>query len=210
MPAEYLSSEYIKNKFSKPFVLGLAGVATVGKDTFYSLLKSHLADHGITIQRFALADKLKDEIDPFLKERFGISAWTTDKVEKELIRPMLVAYGAVWRKRSMGTHWTKGIQPRLEEAMSNGIFPVMTDIRYDEYEFDEAVWLNAIGGKLAHISRYTEFNGARTYVRPPNIDEERNDPRLKARSFVQIEWDTVSGPCIENRIQYLEQLIKAL
>ena len=47
-------------------VIGLAGVAGSGKDTFYSILSSK-----INAKRFSLADKLK-EVKPWCWKHYGI------------------------------------------------------------------------------------------------------------------------------------------
>lgn len=205
-----LSREFVLNKFSKPTCIGICGVATAGKDTFFAVFKEYLKEHGIVVQRFALADKLKDELDPFLIKTCGISAWTTDSKEKTLIRPMLVAYGGIKRRMTTGTHWTNQIEQPLREAMAKGIVPVVTDIRYAEYEKDEVYWIKNFGGKLAYITRYQESNGQRTFVQPPNEDERRNDPKLREAADAVIEWDTVQNPTVDNLADHIERFITAI
>lgn len=222
-----LSREFILDKFSKVKCVGICGVATAGKDTFFALLRDYLKPHGIHVQRFALADKLKDEIDPYLKEQFGISAWTMNPEEKKLIRPSLVAHGYVRRMQSKGTHWTKQLEGPIMKVLDKGeipipgqltILPVVTDIRYAEYEEDEIYWVRKFGGKLVYITRYVNktvigkeaSEVVRDFVQPPNEDERRNDPKLRAQADYVIEWDTVAKPTLENLGEHIENFIKAL
>lgn len=205
-----LSRDLVISKFNSPFVVGIAGVATSGKDTFYALLKAYLDQYGIKVQRFAFADKLKDEIDPFLKSNVGISAWTTKPSDKLTIRPMLVAYGKVKRIQSEGTHWTSQIEKDLKAALAQGIIPVVTDVRYAEYPTDEIHWLNNFGGKLVYVSRFVENDGSRIFVAPPNEDEARNDPLLRKLAHSIIEWNTVGESNFEELHKYVEQFILSL
>ncbi len=220
-----LTSEFIKEKFSKPQCFGICGVATAGKDTFFAVLRDYLKPYGVNIQRFALADKLKDEINPYLTSQFDISAWTTNPEEKKLIRPSLVAHGYVRRMQSKGTYWTKQIEQPLQEAMSKGVVPVVTDIRYAEYSEDEVYWITKFGGKLVYITRYENvmMHGGlnlndnnqdgpmtRRFIQPPNEDERRNDPKLRAAASHIVEWDTVPNPTVEKLSEHIERFISTL
>lgn len=205
-----LTRDYILDKFSKTACVGICGVATAGKDTFFSLLKEYLATHGIEVRRFALADKLKHEIDPYLTSQFGISAFTTNPEEKKLIRPSLVAHGFVRRQQSKGTYWTKQLEQPLLEAMKSGIVPVVTDIRYAEFDEDEIYWVRKFGGRLAYITRYHLVEDGKRFVQPPNEDERRNDPKLRAQADHIVEWDTVTTPTLDKLGHHIEAFIKKI
>lgn len=220
-----LSKEFVVDKFRNVKCVGICGVATAGKDTFFALLKQYLAQYGISVQRYALADKLKDEIDPYLMQHFGISAWTSNAEEKKLIRPSLVAHGFVRRMQTKGTYWTKELERPIRSALSLGIMPIVTDIRYAEYDEDEIYWVKKFGGKLVYITRYEEievedrtawvdgrqpYTKRKVFVQPPNEDERRNDPKLRAQADHIIEWDTVAKPTLENLGEHIENFIKAI
>jgi len=156
--------------------IGLAGLARTGKDTFCQVLIGEFERMGIEAKRFALADELKKDLDDFLISKFGISAFTTDPREKKIIRPMLVAYGKAHRIKSNGSYWTSKLEPSVNEALFEGIVPIITDIRYAEYEFDEVHWLrDTLGGFMVHLSRYDTGGKA---IQPPNEDERVNDPKV--------------------------------
>jgi hypothetical protein len=194
-------------------VLGLTGVARSGKDTFCAVARKIMTERGLRVQRFALADDLKSDVDAFLLDKFGISAWTSDPENKTIIRPFLVWYGGVQRKRSNGTYWTSRVTKKINE--SDADVAIVTDVRYDVFPHDEIQWLQqTMGGKLVHVSKYTwgvnwagdpskpinsdspqDYRRVRIFVEAPNEDERNNDPKLKAKADYRIEWEhqTVSS-----------------
>jgi hypothetical protein len=176
-------------------IIGIAGVARAGKDSLFKAFSESLKEKGVKAVRLALADELKKDIDPFLLEKFGISAFTADDKEKEIIRPMLVAYGKGKRIISKGTYWTKIIERKISELKKDE-FPIITDIRYDVYETDEVSWLLSKKGFLVHVSR---LDGNHSLISPANDDERDNDPKIKAKSHISILNYTV-----DNLEEYLQ------
>lgn len=168
-------------------VIGLSGLAGCGKDLFYSLLSKR-----INCQRFALADLLKEEINPSLIKLYGIDIFNCTREQKDLVRPMLIAHGKVRRVMSSGTHWTNFLKTKIDEFLlaNPDSVAVVTDIRYEEYEKDEVHWIKKVmGGKLVHISKYIEeADGGILFQSPPNPDEERNNPRVRHAADFRVEW----------------------
>ena len=109
-------------------VLVLSGYARSGKDSLYDGLRSN----DERFERIAFADALKDDIDPFLRQHVGISAWTTDNGEKAIIRPMLVAYGEAMRAVNADYWLNKGLD-KVDEY--SGRVYVFTDARYENEIF---------------------------------------------------------------------------
>jgi len=73
---------------------------------------------------------------------------------------------------------------------------VITDIRYDDYPSDEVDWLkNELDGILVHISQWhwDYPDAVKTYIAPANTEEERNDPKVKAKADYLFEAQKVSG-----------------
>lgn len=62
-------------------ILGISGVARVGKDTLFTCIKE--INKEINFTRMAFADELKRESDEFLMKNVGISAFTEDENEKD-------------------------------------------------------------------------------------------------------------------------------
>ena len=110
-------------------VIGLAGDRGVGKDTLFNLLRA--ADHRFT--RWAYADALKGDLRLFLVDQFGIDPLTATGAEKELIRPILIAYGCAWRERYVD-HWAERVADDIGETIRSNPQPlihVITDCRFE-------------------------------------------------------------------------------
>lgn len=176
-------------------IIGITGVARSGKDTFYSILNKYLEERQIKSQRLALADKLKKELYDFVKEKFKIDIEKCDGKDKEMIRPLMVAYGKCRRVQTEGKYWTSLVEPKVKELQKNRILPIITDIRYIEYKEDEYAWLKNHNGILIHICRKLEDG---SIVPPANIEEKSNDNKLKAVADFCICWDT----CQDTNVLY--------
>jgi hypothetical protein len=168
-------------------IIGLTGVARSGKDTFYSILKKYLEERSVKSERIALADNLKDELGQFVKQNFNIDLNKCDGKDKELVRPLMVAYGRCRRVQTDGKYWTSLIDQNIADLKNRKIMPIVTDIRYIEYKDDEYSWLKAHNGILIHISRKLDDG---TLIQPANIEEKSNDNKLKAVADYSVCWET--------------------
>lgn len=168
-------------------IIGITGVARSGKDTFYSIIKKYLKDKNIECERIALADELKKELGDFVDKKFKIDLNKCDGADKELIRPLMVAYGKCRRVQTDGKYWTSLVESKIKELKKNNILPIITDIRYIEYKDDEYAWLKNHNGLLIHISRKLDDG---SFVPPANIEEKSNDNKLKAVADFSVCWDT--------------------
>lgn len=166
-------------------MIGITGVATSGKDTLYNLINKKFKEKKIDTQRYALADILKKKIKSFIQNEFNINIDHLSPEEKEIIRPMLVAYGKVKRKQSNGRFWIEALLKKIQ--IDGSKIPIITDIRYSEYPKDELYWLiNENKGFLIHISRVLDGK----IIPPANDEEARNDIILKQNSHYQMIWCT--------------------
>lgn len=171
-------------------IIGLAGVAGSGKDTFFELLSKE-----INCQRYSLADELKREVNDWTENSYGINALTCSRLEKEIIRPFLVFHGQMRRAQTEGRYWID----KLSEEIDDGdppelVLQVITDIRFGEYERDEIHWLKEeLGGMLVHVSMYSRDEDQNIIWRPAaNECEEKNDPILKDNADYLVEWPELS------------------
>ena len=176
-------------------VIGLTGVARCGKDTFYSILKKYLKEKNIESNRIALADALKKELEDFVEKKFKINLNTCEGPEKELIRPLMVAYGKCRRIQTEGKYWTSLIDQEIKNLKEKNIVPIVTDVRYIEYKDDEYSWIKNHDGILIHLSR--KLNDG-SLVPPANIEEKSNDNKLKAVADYCISWET----CQDTNVLY--------
>ena len=170
-------------------MIGISGIAGSGKDLFCKFLLKEIKG-----SRIALADPLKEETRGFILQKYGIDILNCSLEEKNKVRDMLVFYGGIKRYETKGTYWTDKAQKKADDCKH---IPVVTDIRYAEYENDEIHWLKAKNnGTLIHLRKYCEVETfgpqvKRVYFDPPNEDEKRNDPKIREKADYCIEWPHV-------------------
>lgn len=194
-------------------VIGVAGLAGSGKDTFVNLLQAKIPN----IKRFALADSLKVELNPTLIKLYNQDIFTCSRETKDILRPMLVAHGKVRRVMSNGRHWIDILNEKINQCRKdnpNSIICV-TDIRYDVYEKDEVHFIQKeLEGILVHVSRFDWQGKKQVFFTPPNIDEAENDPKLKSKANYKIIWPSarkVDGTAdIDSLNIYADEFIKWL
>lgn len=175
---------------SKISLIGLSSCATGGKDTLYLILEKLLEKHGIKTERFALADILKVEVAPYIKEQYNLSVFTKDIKEKTLIRGILVEHGRIKRTITHGRYFIDLIDKKVKESISNGILPILTDIRYATHHDDEVGWLKSNNGLLIHIERILSDG---QLIGPANADESENDPKIKQIADYHLKWPTTDN-----------------
>lgn len=166
----------------KPFIIGLTGVARSGKDSLCDSIISLFPN--IKFKKISLAEPLKKELDSFLLSSFGISAFTTDPIKKELIRPIMVEYARVKRITSKGEYYKNIAQNKINEAIFNNLVPIITDIRYCEYERDEITLIKDNNGFLINIEKLDINN---KIVPPANKDELKNSKLLKKLANIKLK-----------------------
>jgi hypothetical protein len=162
-----------------PSVIGIGGVARVGKDTFCNEIIRELKTLGIKCERIAFADQLKHDLKDFLLAKTGVNVYTDNDLQKSQIRPILVEYGKLMRELSEGLYWINKLKPIINKNKNNAITSIITDVRYP----NETKWINSIPNSLTlHIVR----KGI-TYA---NKEESINDPLAKQYSNFTINWET--------------------
>lgn len=172
---------------AKPFIICLSGVAGVGKDTFCKYLKDRIGEY-FSVKDFSLAEELKNDVDDFCVNRFSISPWTHDRDKKNLIRPILVAVADVNRNISLGTYYTKMLQPKIDEAILNNFVPIVTDIRYCKFkDTDEVYWAKNNNAIIIHLKRRL-LNGS--FLKPANEHEALNDPKIRKLADIKLSLST--------------------
>ncbi len=180
-------------------IIGISGLARSGKDLFTTVAQKILTDKGFKTERYALAYELKSDIKDLIFKQTKIDVFTEKTEEKNIIRPMLVAYGDVMRKVSEGKYWTTKVENKMSTSKADFVF--ITDIRYDVYPEDECYWLQRkMGGKLIHITKYqmseapskrriSTAKPVKIYEAAPNEHELFNNPKVKAKADYAFEWE---------------------
>ena len=176
-------------KIKQGTILGLAGVAGSGKDLLFDSIKSNPLFG--RVEKVSLAQELKSDIRSTILRRYDVDIFDCSREEKNLVRPMMVAHGTIMRKKTNGKYWIEKVSSEIEKLKSDKEITTIciTDIRYDEYENDEVDWLiDDLRGYLVHLSKFS-YESRIIKVHPAaNSDESKNDPKLKARSDLEIRW----------------------
>ena len=174
-------TEYV-NVTMNTNIIGLSGVAGSGKDLFFEVMLKKIPN----LEKLSLASALKGELREELLKDYSIDINDCTRKEKNKVRQRLVDYGTEKRIESSGRHWIEKLNSLVEKAEG----PVcITDIRYDDYEFDEVHWLKKeLGGVLVHIKRYDFLNNNKKFIEGANEEERRNDPKLNASADYCLEW----------------------
>ena len=167
-------------------LIGIAGVAGSGKDTFARLIAKVFEDSGAEVNYLSFAAKLKSEVAGISKKLYDIDPTDCSRDEKNLIRPLLLAHGAIMREKTAGQYWINSVKSLISDDKIN----IITDVRFCEYECDEVDWIQSSGGIVVHITRFFEENGQRIYILPDNEYERRNDKILKNKANYSFSWPT--------------------
>lgn len=172
---------------SKPkLYLGISGVAGSGKDSLCQIIIEQAKELGLNAKRYALADPLKQKINPFLIKECGIDLNSCSRAEKDQVRSLLVAFGKCKRHQSKGQYWTSLTDSIIYDDPEDVDIAVISDIRYVDYgETDELGWLqHKHGGRLFHVTLLKHGE----VLLPPNQDEERNDPKIAKLADSCVVW----------------------
>jgi hypothetical protein len=172
--------------------LGIAGAATVGKDTYYRLLKQICSEEfGVNVIRFALADSLKNDLYSLILYKYGVDIFNCSTEDKNKVRHLLVSHARVMRQNTNGRYWIEKLQSEIEEYKKSENFKpsdifCVTDIRHFEYLKDEVVWIKEENkGVLIYVEKY--FSDG-SICNPANDDESRNDPALREHCDYLLRW----------------------
>lgn len=212
-------------------VIGIAGYARCGKDTFVGIAKNILAANNYRPIRVAFADKLKEETESMLKaNNFKTTVYTEDSESKKLIRPLFVWWGCQRRYESNGgLYWVCQVDDQLrklcKDLVSNGepterVVAMVSDVRFA----NEARWVHEQwGGKVIHLKRYVikevhdvmdGFAGTvgiptKVYDPAPNEEESKNDPLVQEMADFRIEWESKGKHTAETAIKdsYLQGVV---
>lgn len=144
-------------------IIGIGGNARSGKDTLANNLVSILAELNIKAEKVSFANALRQSVDDFLLRELGISAFTQDKKEKDIIRPFLVFWGTdIMRGRDEDV-WVKKLQSSLKEDQVN----IISDLRFT----NELDWIQNNNGVSVMLSRPN--------ANPANKYEEEENKKLR-------------------------------
>ena len=121
----------------KPNVIGISGVAGSGKDTFANLIGCKLKELNAKVKFLSFAERLKWEVKDVSSKLYDIDPTNCSRDEKTLIRPLLLAHGAIMRDKTKGRYWIDSIKHKIDSKKIN----IITDVRFSEYSCDEVFWI---------------------------------------------------------------------
>ena len=159
-------------------IIGIAGNAGSGKDTLGENFEKILHDQGIKSKRLSFAYELRKSVDKFLLEQTGISAFTSDKKEKDLIRPFLVCWGTDIMRSINNNVWVDRLEPNLDDDCVN----IITDLRFT----NELDWIKNNNGFSLMIRREG--------IEPANDYEEINNAKMSSEVDLDFEIGNFDDP----------------
>ena len=159
-------------------MIGVGGLARAGKDTLSKCLKKVIEnDFGCEVEIVHLADKLKSDLDNLISENFHFEAFTEGIREKELIRPILVAYGEAMKSQWGKDVWMRKLAEEIENRNPKKFF-IVSDVRFD---FECRYIRDNFDGWNIHIKK----NGSKIAV---NKTEKENDPLVQKEADIKHGW----------------------
>lgn len=121
-------------------ILGLAGKAKSGKDTFIECARKIINN---PIQRIAFADALKEEVS----KATGYSVETIN-IHKDMFRPILQWWGTDFRRKFHGTnYWIEKLNQKI--LVDHGNVVIIPDVRFK----NEVDYIQSLNGIMIKISR---------------------------------------------------------
>jgi hypothetical protein len=165
----------LNSQFSYP-PIGIAGAARAGKDTLCRALIRELSKVKMCAVRKSIAgDQVKSDLFDVLMDHFTLDSFTENSEEKEFMRPLLVEYGKMQRKKTEGRYFIDRFEPKLN------CVNILPDIRYVEYPKDEVYWLkNEVKGLLIFVERKDIYDA--------NDTEKVNNTIIKNLADYHLKW----------------------
>lgn len=178
------------------FIIGICGNARSGKDTFCKYAKTFLSKKKVAAARAAFADEIKKDLDQLCKHKIGINAFTEKTEEKEIIRPLLVAYGTDVIRKMDEDWWVNKLDKSLETHRNMQILPIITDVRYP----NELEWIKKQhNGVVIHVTRKG--------IKPANEEERKNNMFLKTNADYRIMWPTFGEEDIDQADRFVRKVM---
>ena len=136
--------------------VAFTGFARSGKDSFCSEFQKQVEDFcpNLKVDIVSFANHIRQEVGVFVQEQFGISAWTEENSEKEIIRHFLRGYG-MSRRSSDNLYFVKALEKQIQTVYASSNVIIVSDLRFAQFEQDELSWLKSKRNNLhIHICRY--------------------------------------------------------
>jgi len=147
-----------------------------GKNTFFDLLNEMYPGQ---FRAYAYADQLKSDLAPLVQDQFKVDIFAMEGLQKELIRPLLISYGEIWRERD-ALHWVKIVDQKIKkDSAAKDFCAVTTDNRY----FNEIQYFKEKFPKQCVVVSIRLINGPE-----PSQAELKSLPLIEPLIDCRIEW----------------------
>ena len=157
--------------------IGISGIARAGKDTLANCLKKIVEkEFDCEVEVVSLAKQLKSDLDKVIACNFNINVHTEDTEEKNLIRPILVAYGESMKEKWGKKVWVEKLSKNLEEREDKKFY-ILSDVRFD---FEAIYLIEKYNSEMIHISKT-----GNDYI---NEIEKINDPLVQELCHQKQTW----------------------
>lgn len=152
----------------RDLLIGLGPRARIGKDFAANTVSECYGPQNV--RRVGFADALKYDINDLLFDKASFDVFTEDSESKEVIRPLLVAYGEFMRSQNPN-YW-------IERALATAKrfsrrITVISDCRYP----NEVEAVQKAGGKFIYIDADVPY---------VNDSERMNAPLLKQKADAEV------------------------
>ena len=159
-------------------MIGISGVARAGKDTLAKCLKEIIEkEFDCKVEIVSLAKQLKSDLDKVISCNFNFLVHTDNTSEKNLIRPILVAYGEAMKEKWGKDVWVKKLEKSLSDKKEKKLY-IVADVRFD---FEAEYFQNKMNASVIHITKIG-------HEAPANEVEAENDPLVKKVSNIVHTW----------------------
>jgi len=133
------------------------------------------------------------------RHKIGISAFTQDSKEKEIIRPLLVTYGTEVIRKMDENWWINRLEKTLGVHQYMNIIPIVTDVRYP----NEMEWIQKKhNGVVVYITRKG--------IGPANSEEKKNNPILKKMADYRMMWPTFGDGNLDEGERFAKKIVNKI
>jgi hypothetical protein len=179
-------------------VIGLAGNRQVGKDSFFAAMNELRPGK---FRRYAFADALKDDLDGLAKNMFGKRAKELNAKEKEIMRPIFIAFGCSWREIDP-LHWVKIVDRQIEwdRSMLDGINAEARIACSLDHRFTNEIKYF----KEKYGDSFVCIGLSRDDAPPPTDEEKKNWPEVEKLVDIRLNWPTLDEKA---RMGYVNEIL---